>query len=127
MEPTNLNSPRDEDTALAALLRASAPAIPDDGFTARVMSALPPAPSPRTTSARWPWLAGVAGGLAGAAVVAFQAATWSDFVSGTGALLQSLSIVVTACADPWLVLAATLCAFSLAMALAFIRPRWRFW
>ncbi|HWA84869.1 MAG TPA: hypothetical protein VG710_01490 [Opitutus sp.] len=127
MESPSLNFPPDEDAALAAMLRAHAPTIADDGFTARVMAALPPAPRGRAAAARWPWIAYVGGGLAGAAVVAFQAAAWSDFVSATRALANAFAHVAAACAEPWLVLAVTLSILSLVISVAFTRPRWRFW
>lgn len=50
MEPTNLNSPPPDDEQLEALLRrAASAALPDDGFSTRVLAALPskdPSPSP---------------------------------------------------------------------------------
>lgn len=50
MEPTDLNSPSSDDRGLEALLRRSQPVLPADGFSARVLAALPektssPAPS----------------------------------------------------------------------------------
>jgi hypothetical protein len=45
MESANLNLPPDNDARLAALLRSTHTDLPDDGFTARVLAALPP-PTP---------------------------------------------------------------------------------
>jgi hypothetical protein len=43
MEPANMNPHPDRaDAHLEALLREPAPAVPDDGFSARVLTALPP-------------------------------------------------------------------------------------
>lgn len=44
MEPENLNSPAPDDEQLEARLRRSAAPLPDDGFSLRVMAALPPRP-----------------------------------------------------------------------------------
>ena len=47
MEPTDLNSPSDhpgDDAVLTALLREAEPPLPDNGFSARVLAALPPPP-----------------------------------------------------------------------------------
>ena len=51
MEPADLKSPRPEDDRLRMLLSAAQPALPDNGFTQRVLGALPPAP-PRATHFR---------------------------------------------------------------------------
>jgi hypothetical protein len=42
MEPTDLNPPSSDDERLQAMLRESSPPLADDGFSARVMVALPP-------------------------------------------------------------------------------------
>lgn len=58
MEPTDLNSPDPTDDKLAAFLRSAASApLPDDGFSARVLAALPP-PRPAPLLARRDWITG---------------------------------------------------------------------
>jgi hypothetical protein len=42
MESTDLNSPSSDDDRLRAIFREAAPALPDNGFSARVLTALPP-------------------------------------------------------------------------------------
>jgi len=46
MESANVNPSSNDDAHLAALLRQNHADLPDDGFTARVLAALPP-PAPR--------------------------------------------------------------------------------
>jgi hypothetical protein len=42
MESTDLNSPTSDDERLQAMLRESSPPLADDGFSTRVIAALPP-------------------------------------------------------------------------------------
>jgi hypothetical protein len=42
MEPANLNTAPDDDARLIAMLRETTPALPDHGFSQRVMTSLPP-------------------------------------------------------------------------------------
>lgn len=70
MEPTDLNSSPPDDAQLEAWLRASTalPVLPDDGFSRRVLTALPPPPNsvPRT------WFC-LGGALIGLVVIANKA------------------------------------------------------
>lgn len=52
MEPANLNSPSPDDQHLRTLLGQGLPPLPDDGFTQRVLAALPPPTPKRTLSFR---------------------------------------------------------------------------
>ena len=82
MEPADLNSStnaNDDGTRLEAMLRGAAPALPDDGFSARVLAALPAAEEQRTP---WRRIAFCLGGAAAGCGVAF----WR---SGAGPGLQS--------------------------------------
>ena len=82
MEPANLTPTPDEDEALAALLRSSAPALPDDGFSPRVLTALP---LPRTVRWAWPQITATAlGAAAGLGFAYFKGASLSDSVSVVG-------------------------------------------
>lgn len=124
MEPADLNPPKDEDAALAALLRAQQPPLRDDGFSAAVLAALPPAPP---KSARWLWVAYAGGGSAGAIYAFSRAGSWPDLVSGLHELGRALALPAAAMADPWLWFGLTVTALSLLSALPFLRPRARFW
>jgi hypothetical protein len=42
MEPANMNTAPDDNERLVTMLRETAPALPDYGFSQRVMTALPP-------------------------------------------------------------------------------------
>ena len=58
---------RHDDQWLERALRAAEPHLADDGFTQRVLAALPPAPAPRATRLDW-----VVPAAVGSAVVASQ-------------------------------------------------------
>ncbi len=64
MEPANLNSPTPDDEKLAQFLRSTeGEQLPDDGFSARVLAALPPPrPAPLFSTREW-LLGGFALGL----------------------------------------------------------------
>ncbi len=64
MEPANLNSPTQDDEKLVQFLRATeGEQLPDDGFSARVLAALPPPrPAPLFSTREW-LLGGFALGL----------------------------------------------------------------
>jgi len=64
MEPADLSSPDPTDQKLAAFLRsAEGQPLPDDGFSVRVLAALPP-PRPAPWLSRRDWLSGgLAAGL----------------------------------------------------------------
>ena len=125
MEPANLNPspPPPDDAPLETWLRSSAarPPLPDDGFTARVLGALPPAPAPAANRRRALVLAGT---LAGAAVLWAHQDGWS---------LDSarLADLAPACGDPFGAPATPAFALALALVLTLAsllvvyRPRWR--
>lgn len=116
MEPTDLNSPRPGDADLEAWLRehAAQPALPDDGFTPKVLSALPMvvrSAARRHAAQRRLWfclvgaLAGLATGLLSsqdgptAAATPDASALPSLLVAATGQLTtpaMALAAVVTA-------------------------------
>jgi hypothetical protein len=121
MEPTDLKSSPDDDR-LDAWLRTSGAAapLPDDGFTSRVLAALPP-PSPALTPAgllaarrraahrrAWFCLIGAALGCA----VSFSGGT-AGLVQGVDALLPALAAAGRMLATPSLGLAAAVTAASL--------------
>jgi len=72
MEPTDLNPTPPDDPQLEAWLRASAslPPLPDDGFTQRVLTALPSPASKHSAQRTWVC---VGGALVGIAVATFGA------------------------------------------------------
>ena len=88
MEPANLNSPPD-DARLEAWLREDAGApLPDDGFSARVVAALPP--RPRATSVWLQALPIAVGAAAGVAFMGWRGGT-IDAASVSSALADGLS------------------------------------
>ena len=68
MEPNDLNSLPPDEAQLDAWLRASTtqPPLPDDGFSQRVLSALPPPARPDSVRRLWFCVAGalIGGGVA---------------------------------------------------------------
>ena len=74
MEPENVTPHSNRDAALETLLRRAAPPLPDNGFSARVVAALP-----RVRRAGWSrfWLCAV-GGISGLALVWTQGPSWTD-------------------------------------------------
>ncbi|MBI2518495.1 MAG: hypothetical protein HYV95_16570 [Opitutae bacterium] len=107
MEPDDLKSAPPDDPALDAWLRANAslPPLPDDGFSQRVLTALPSAPR----SARRLWLC-AAGALAGTGVASFKLLQ----AGGLPALAQSLHAAAGQLATPTVGLALGVSLISLA-------------
>jgi hypothetical protein len=96
MEPSGLNSTPPDDAVLEALLRGGAePDLPDDGFTRRVLAALPPS-RPRIDLRR---LILCAIGLAAGAAAGFRQVTgtpaWGA-IAGQAAAFFSNPIAVAA-------------------------------
>jgi hypothetical protein len=116
MESANLNSPDPLDQKLAALLApvATSAALPDAGFSARVLAALPP--RRKTVLRRWPreWITGL---LAAGVVVSLKG--WQVGSGGTGlapSLSQALTQLAGALQSPDVLIALTVLAASLSLA-----------
>ncbi len=114
MESTDVNSPapfRDDDTRLAELVRQSASALPDDGFSTRVLAALPP--PLKTAPASWRrTIACAVGAIAGCAVTVWRGPAWSD----AAAWIDRSARVSLPLDAPPLSIALTVAAVSLAFA-----------
>src|SRR5258706_16248959 len=84
MEPTDLNSSANDDARLEALLRTATSPLPDVGFSARVIAALP-SERPRTRS--WRRIGFCAAGAAmGCGLAIWRGASWPGVQSGLGEL-----------------------------------------
>lgn len=102
MEPANLNSSAPDDTQLEALLRQRAAPLPDDGFSMRVVAALPPRNATTPTSApakdpqRTRMFVFFAGGVCGAAVavlgLTLKQGSGADLIETVTALQQNLAV-----------------------------------
>jgi hypothetical protein len=105
MEP--LNELPEDDAALAARFRELLPPLADDGFTARVMAALPPPPrqrhAPRTTA-----MAVIAGTVVGLAVALGGGASWNNTADAVLNLGEAGATLVTNVVTPPLILAVVL-------------------
>jgi hypothetical protein len=129
MEPTdvNFNEPGSDEAALKAMLRAQSPVLPDDGFSQRVLAALPavkarPVNSRRPSSGSiWTWPAYVGGGMIGVMFAAIRVGNWSKLAHDAAQLPTSFAPVAPAFTEPWLSVALALCVFSLAIAWPFYR------
>lgn len=89
MEPSDLTSSSPEDARIADLLRRHHPALPDDGFSRRVLAALPDERNPSSSRSRWIVCAiGAAVGLAVAAGAARSPEAWT---AASGQLRIALS------------------------------------
>ena len=119
MEPANLNpASRDGDDGdaearLAAHLRARSPALPDDGFSARVLATLPPprrAPAPglgRRLAVGW------AGAVAGIAFAMWRGTSPADLQAAFDQSNLALVKVTSSLADPAFAVALVATALSL--------------
>ena len=107
-----MNSPDPEDSRLTGLLLP--PPLPDDGFSARVLAALPaPVPSSRVSPRLWCCLGGTVAGLA---VAWSGAGSWSDLLGGWTRVECSVTALLAPLADPMLAVAAVAAALSLLFA-----------
>jgi len=125
MEPSNLNESDSEDAALKSMIRGQSPTIPDDGFSQRVLAALPPPGIARRATAKtispWTWIAYFGGGTAGILFAASRVANWTELGADAVKLADSLAPAASAFTEPWLTIALTLCMLSLALAWPFYR------
>jgi hypothetical protein len=105
MDPTRLNA--SDDARLEALLREHPAPLADDGFSARVVAALP-----RRRRSRAPWCVAL-GALAGMAAAVAQIARGEPIAQAAADLSQGLA----ALGDPLVLLAAIIAALAAAYAL----------
>lgn len=114
MEPAHLTPPSEDDPRLEALLRQPVSPLPDHGFTARVLAALPP---PRAPRSQVRVLAAVAGGLAGLLVALLPLGPAADLTPAVATLGQALLALGTLCFDPTVLLAVGVASGSLVLVL----------
>ncbi len=117
MEPSNLNpNPRPDDEQPDAWLRrhASLAPLPDDGFSRRVLTALPPpARRPRASARLWVILLGAA---AGTGLAAFKSFTTASVEFGWSALGPETTATLAQLTDPQLHVALGVTVLALAFA-----------
>lgn len=101
-----------DDARLEAMLRRAAPALRDDGFSARVVSVLPPA---RRASRSRLWLCAV-GALAGIAIAWMGGASWTALQTGFSQLGNHVAELAPLATDSRIVAALLVTALSLAFA-----------
>jgi hypothetical protein len=111
MEPANLNSP--DDSRVEALLRRSTQALPDDGFSARVLAELPPMKTAARTPRRLAIGAGASIGLIFSAFgILLRPAAPIDLPAIATEVWRATQVLL----DPTFVVAVLVAAFSLAYA-----------
>jgi hypothetical protein len=100
MEPTSLTPPPSDDDQIEAWLRSNAalPAIPDDGFSAQVMTALPPRSTPPSKATRQWFCTG--GALAGIGVALAEMAGSADLPPNLATLEHELHRTLAQLATP---------------------------
>lgn len=99
MEPTDLNSAAD-DRRLTEVLQSSAAPISDDGFSDRVLAALPP-PAPRGARAIPP-IAILIGGVVGLTYARWQGATTGELRSVAREIASQFERSAPLFDNPWL-------------------------
>jgi hypothetical protein len=112
MEPAKLNSPDPADAKLEALLREHASdALPDDGFSQRVMAVLPEAEPSRRAALLPPpsdrfvgWSSAEIAGAAGAVVLLIAQVSGFSVSAGLRQFGTDLSRLIEAALDPSLLL-----------------------
>jgi len=116
MESSNLNPLPREDDRLADLLRGQSPALPDDGFSTRVLAALPPSTSaPQANGLRTALC--VAGAAAGLAVALGNGVSWAGLRANAEAMEPVLIRLAAFFSDPWFIPALIIAGVSVFFAL----------
>jgi hypothetical protein len=117
MEPEDVNlSPNvNDDAQLEALLRTAAPVLPDDGFPARVLAALPAAEAERIPWRRIAFC--LVGAAAGCGFALWRGVSWPGLQSGLEQFAAALVNAGPALADP--LLGAALVVTTLSLLFAF--------
>ena len=97
MEPTNLNAPTPDDEKLVRFLRSTeGEQLPDDGFSARVLAALPP-PRPAPLFSGREWLLG--GAVTGALLLLTPSGLSADLTVVANTAGDSLLTLLTTLLD----------------------------
>ena len=115
MEPSDLKSSSPDDAQLEAWLRSrsAVPPVADEGFSARVLAALPPPAPRRVSSSLRGWLC-LAGALIGAGVAWQSGWRHPDAAWEFADLLPNLQAVISPLSDPNVLLAVVVAGMSLA-------------
>ncbi|HXC03046.1 MAG TPA: hypothetical protein VNU49_10410 [Opitutaceae bacterium] len=115
MEPADMTPLSPEDARLEKLFSQDLDAaLPDAGFSARVLEALPPPQSDQ--SIRWGQITALAAGaLAGLSIALWQGASWSDLTSIIAQLEQATFQISDQLTDTGLILALAIVAGLLAI------------
>lgn len=105
-----------EEEQFASLLRARLPALPDDGFSQRVVAQLP---VPRRPYRGLAW--GSGGAIVGAVFAIGKGAAWSGPAHGGWEWNTSFAPAAASVANPWLLLTLGVTGFSLLIAYTIAR------
>ena len=114
MEPGNVNSSANDDRRIEALLRDAVTPLPDDGFSARVMAALPGAEKQPATRRRLAFC--LAGAMCGCAFALWRGVSVPELEAAYSRFAPSLMNAASPLADPVLATALMVAALSLLFA-----------
>jgi len=115
MESADLNSSANanDDARLEAMLRRASPALPDNGFSARVLAALPP----EAEATPWRRIAFcVAGAAAGCGFALWQGVSWPELQADAAQFSAKLANAGSALDNPMFGAALVVTALSLLVA-----------
>ena len=115
MEPNDLNSPLNDDSRLETLLRQPAPALPDNGFSTRVLAALPARIPARRPELRLVFCS--AGAVIGLIIAFLVSTASSSELAGPNEFGQTYSRLVETFSNPNVILALAVAALSLVFTL----------
>lgn len=115
MEPNDLNSPLNDDSRLEMLLRQPAPALPDNGFSTRVLAALPARIPARRPGLRLMFCG--AGAVIGLIIASLVSTASPSGMADPGELGRTYSHLVETFSNLNVVLALTVAAVSLVLTL----------
>ena len=115
MEPNDLNSPLNDDSRLETLLRQPAPALPDNGFSTRVLAALPARIPGRRPGLRLVFCS--AGAVIGLIIAFLVSTASSSELAGPNEFGQTYSRLVETFSNPNVILALAVAALSLVFTL----------
>ena len=114
MEPSRLNSPPDDaDDQLTALLRSNTTALSDNGFSTRVLTALPPRRERHWMLTPRFVCTVVIGATSGIGFAWLKGASLTRLADGLSQIGSEISSCGTTLNDPWFILALGLTAVSL--------------
>lgn len=126
MESPHLNSRPDDDDPLVALFRSNSTALPDAGFSIRVLNALPPRRKEHQLHLLLLASTLLGGTAAGLALALLKGSSWNRMADDFNQMGNDFSACGAALSDPWFILAVALTIASLLVPYVLGRQKNRF-